>query len=103
MLNSLPTRLLTRNQLHDFLVQEGFPIGRSTLDKLCAPACGEGPLVAALWPGRGKNGYRPLYEAHAALNWARGLLKPVHGTHLLVTDGHEVTSTPVASSTTTNL
>jgi len=76
MQSNLPTHLLTRSQLHDFLVQQGFPIGKSTLDKQCAPACGEGPPVAALWPGRGKNRYRPLYEATAALEWAKSLLRP---------------------------
>src|SRR5262249_29316389 len=76
MQSNLPTHLLTRSQLHDFLVQQGFPIGKSTLDKQCAPACGEGPPVAALWPGRGKNRYRPLYEAAAALEWVKSLLSP---------------------------
>ena len=38
---------LTRKQLLLFLNSEGIPIGKSTLDKLCA--LGQGPPVAAWW------------------------------------------------------
>jgi hypothetical protein len=74
-MTDLPTHFLTRDQLHQLLVQHGIPLGRSTLDKLCAPAVNQGPPVAAIWPGRGKN-VRPLYEPAAALAWAKSLLKP---------------------------
>ncbi len=72
-MNDLPKAFLTRTQLLEYLPQHGFPIGRSTLDKMCMPSRGEGPPVAAWWPGRGGN--RPLYEPSAAMAWAKGLLK----------------------------
>jgi hypothetical protein len=65
--------LLTRDQVHQVLVQQGFPIGRSSLDKVCSPTVNKGPPVAAWWPGRG--GDRPLYRRHEVLAWARTLLK----------------------------
>ncbi len=65
--------LLTRKQVHELLVRHGFPIGRSSLDKACAPIVGKGPPVAGWWPGRG--GDRPLYRPRDALAWARALLK----------------------------
>lgn len=56
---------LTRSELGVFLRGRGFPIGESTLDKLCAPARCEGPPVAKYW------GKRPLYTPAEALAWAR--------------------------------
>jgi hypothetical protein len=56
---------MTRSQLGDFLRGRGFPIGESTLDKLCAPGRGEGPPIAKYW------GKRPLYTADDGLTWAR--------------------------------
>jgi len=70
----IETTYLTRDQMHAYLVAAGFPIGRGTLDRLCSPACGEGPPVAALWPGR--RHARPLYDPAAALAWAKARLKP---------------------------
>jgi hypothetical protein len=67
-------RLRTRDGLYDLLRENNFPLGRSTLDKLCMPSRGEGPPVAAWWPGRG--GDRPLYETTTSLDWAKNLLKP---------------------------
>lgn len=55
---------LTRSQLGKFLRQQGFPIGESTLDKLCAPSRGEGPPVEKWW------GSRPLYTEEGGLAWA---------------------------------
>ena len=74
-MTDLPAHPVTRDELYTLLRTHGIPIGRSTLDKLCMPSRGEGPPVAAFWPGRGKNPYRPLYDAQVALNWARGLFK----------------------------
>jgi hypothetical protein len=68
------TQYLTRDELHALLRECGFPIGRGTLDKLCAPSCGEGPPVAATWPGRRYD--RPLYDPAAAIAWAENRLKP---------------------------
>jgi hypothetical protein len=74
-MSDLPTHLITRDQLYELLQQNGIPFGRSTLDKRCMPSRGEGPPVAAFWPGRGRND-RPLYEPSSALAWAKSLLKP---------------------------
>jgi hypothetical protein len=59
-----PPKFLTRSQLGEFLRERGFPIGESTLDKLCSPARGEGPPVAKWW------GSRPLYTESGGLAWA---------------------------------
>jgi hypothetical protein len=63
--------LMTRRQMGAFLRANGFPICDSTLTKLCAPARGEGPPVAA-WLGK-----RALHEPDAALAWARSRLRLV--------------------------
>jgi hypothetical protein len=74
-----PKRLMTRRQMHRFLVEEGFPFGWSTLTKLCTPSIGGGPPIAGFWPdGRGGND-RPLYDPDDALVWARGRLIPASG------------------------
>ena len=62
--------LLTRQQLAEELRKAGYPIGNSTLVKLCAPANGEGPRVTAYW------GKRPLYELDDGLAWAETRLRP---------------------------
>jgi hypothetical protein len=62
---------MTRRQIGAYLRANGFPIGDGTLMKLCAPACGEGPPVAA-WLGR-----RALHDPDAALAWARSRLRMV--------------------------
>jgi hypothetical protein len=61
-------RLMTRTELCAFLNAEGFPLGASTLDKLCMPSRGEGPEIACFW------GNRPLYEPERGLEWARSRL-----------------------------
>jgi hypothetical protein len=62
---------LTRKQLGKRLREHyGFPIGDSTLAKLCAPAIGQGPPVAAWW------GNRPLYDEDEAVIWAERRLRP---------------------------
>jgi hypothetical protein len=77
MTDDLPTHFLTRDQMHQLLVSRGYPLGRSTMDKICAPSVNQGPPVAAFFPaGRGRNRNRPLYEATSALAWAESLLKP---------------------------
>jgi hypothetical protein len=73
-MDDLPKGYLTRDQLFELLRSHGFPIGRSTLDKLCAPAVNEGPRPIAFWPGHPP---RPLYDAASGLQWARARLKPV--------------------------
>jgi hypothetical protein len=62
--------LLTRDQLLEVLNANGIPIGRSTLVKLCAPSCGQGPPIEAWW------GKRPLYSAKKGLAWAYARLRP---------------------------
>lgn len=67
-------RYLTRDELFELLRQHGFPIGRSTLNKLCMPSKYEGPPIAAMWPGARND--RPLYTADEGLAWAVARLKP---------------------------
>jgi hypothetical protein len=61
---------LTRKQLLAFLNSEGIPIGKSTLDKLCA--LGQGPPVAAWW------GRLALHRPTESLEWAMARLRPVY-------------------------
>ena len=63
-------RFLTRKQLLAFLNREGIPIGKSTLDKLCA--LGQGPPVAAWW------GRLALHRPTESLGWAVARLRPGH-------------------------
>jgi hypothetical protein len=62
-------RFLTRKQLLIFLNNEGIPIGKSTLDKLCA--LGQGPPVAAWW------GRLALHRPAESLAWAMARLRLV--------------------------
>ena len=61
---------LTRKQLLLFLNSEGIPIGKSTLDKLCALV--QGPPVAAWWGRLG------LHRPAQSLAWAMARLRLVH-------------------------
>jgi len=67
-------KYLTRDQLCELLQAHGYPISKSTLEKLSMPSSGEGPPVAGWWPGH-KND-RPLYTADQGLAWAQARLKP---------------------------
>ena len=59
------TRYLTRRQLAEFLTAQGYPISKSTLDKLAMPSRGQGPPAAGFWANRA------LYEPGKALVWAK--------------------------------
>jgi hypothetical protein len=70
-------KYLTRDETREYLRSFGFPIARGTFNQLCAPSRGEGPPVAAIWPGGvGRHEGRPLYDPVAALAWAEARLKP---------------------------
>jgi hypothetical protein len=56
---------LTRAELAEFLTARGFPISRSTLNKLSMPSRGEGPPPAGFWSNKA------LYEPTKALDWAK--------------------------------
>jgi len=62
---------LTRAEIPAFLAQHGFPIARSTIDKLSMPSRGEhaGPKPAGAW------GNRHLYRPAVVLKWARARFK----------------------------
>ena len=62
--------LMTREQLRVFLIGQGFPIGKSTLDKLCAPTVNLGPPIEGWW------GNRPLHNPERGLEWAKKRLRP---------------------------
>jgi hypothetical protein len=64
-------RFLTRKQLLEFLNSQGIPIGKSTLDKLCA--LGQGPPVAAWW------GRLALHRPAESLSWAMARLRLARG------------------------
>jgi hypothetical protein len=58
-------KYLTRRELAAFLTEHGFPIAKSTLDKLSMPTRAEGPPHAGFW------GNRVLYDPKQALAWAK--------------------------------
>ena len=58
-------RYLTRRELAQFLTEQGFPISKSTLEKLAMPSRGEGPPPVGFW------GNRSLYCPQKALAWAK--------------------------------
>ena len=64
---------LTRAEIPEFLAQHGFPIGRSTIDKLSMPSRGEhaGPKPAGAW------GNRQMYRPEQVLKWARSRFRSV--------------------------
>jgi hypothetical protein len=62
--------LMTRQQLLEHLNKSGYPIGESTLDKLCMPSNGGGPPVRVWW------GKRALYDSDEAIKWAEGRCRP---------------------------
>jgi hypothetical protein len=64
---------LTRAEIPKFLAQHGFPIGRSTIDKLSMPSRGDcaGPKPAGAW------GNRHLYRPAQVLAWARSRFRSI--------------------------
>jgi hypothetical protein len=66
--SALP-KLGTREQLRQFLIEEGYPITAGTMNQMCAPARGEGPPVEGYW------GRRAVYDFRKGLEWARGRLR----------------------------
>lgn len=59
-----------REQLRIYLSEQGLRFGKSTFDKLCSPAVGKGPPVAA-WLGS-----RPIYDFDEGLAWGEAQLRP---------------------------
>lgn len=58
-------RYLTRREVAHFLTENGYPIGKSTIDKLSMPSRGGGPPPAGFW------GNRALYDPNKVLAWAK--------------------------------
>jgi hypothetical protein len=56
---------LTRRELVEYLAENGYPISLHSLNRLCAPSCGEGPPLIGVWGGKG------FYNPGRALVWAR--------------------------------
>jgi hypothetical protein len=76
MSDGITVKYLTRDKLLEWLVQQGYPFTKSTLDKLCAPSRGEGPPVVAVMPscaGRGRG--RLLYDPELSIRWAENLVR----------------------------
>jgi len=63
--SSVDRDYMTRRQLAEFLTARGFPISKSTLDKLAMPSRGEGPPAVGFWANRA------LYDPARALSWAK--------------------------------
>jgi hypothetical protein len=63
--SSVDREYMTRRQLAEFLTARGFPISKSTLDKLAMPSRGEGPPAVGYWANRA------LYDPVRALSWAK--------------------------------
>lgn len=62
----------TREELRQAIVEAtGIPIGRSTMEKECAPAINKGPPISA-WSGK-----RPLYTLEDGIAWAESRLRLV--------------------------
>jgi hypothetical protein len=55
----------TRRELAEYLSANGYDISIHSLNRLCAPSCGEGPPLVGVWGGKG------FYEVGRALAWAR--------------------------------
>jgi hypothetical protein len=64
---------LTRAEIPAFLKVHGFPVSRSTLDKLSMPSRGDhaGPKPAGAW------GNRHLYRPADVLEWARSRFRSI--------------------------
>jgi hypothetical protein len=60
-------RYLTRREVAQFLTEHGYPIGKSTIDKLSMPSRGgaDGPPPAGFW------GNKALYDPSKVLAWAK--------------------------------
>jgi hypothetical protein len=65
--------MMTREQLRLFLCENGFPIGKSTMDKLCSPAINQGPPIEGWW------GKRTLHSPERGLAWAKSRLSRTRG------------------------
>jgi hypothetical protein len=59
-------RYLTRREVAQFLTEHGYPIGKSTIDKMSMPSrsSDDGPPPAGFW------GNRALYDPKQVLAWA---------------------------------
>ena len=58
-------KLHTRRELAALLTDNGYPISKSTLDKLCMPSRNEGPPIEGFW------GNRALHDPDRGLTWAK--------------------------------
>jgi hypothetical protein len=69
--SSATDRYITRSEIPAFLGEHGYPISRSTIDKLSMPSRGanDGP------PSEGAWGNRHLYLPERVLDWARRRFK----------------------------
>jgi hypothetical protein len=60
-------RYLTRPEVARFLTERGYPIGKSTIDRMSMPSRGrnDGPPAAGRW------GKKALYDPNRVLAWAK--------------------------------
>jgi hypothetical protein len=57
--------LLTRREVVEYLRANDYPLSLSTMNRLCAPACAQGPPMAGVWGGKA------FYAPAQAIEWAR--------------------------------
>jgi hypothetical protein len=62
-----PEHYLTRREVAQFLTKHGYPIGKSTIDRLSMPSrdSDDGPPPAGSW------GNKVLYDPNKVLAWAK--------------------------------
>jgi hypothetical protein len=62
---SISQGLLTRREVVEYLRANDYPLSLSTMNRLCAPTCAQGPPVAGVWGGKA------FYAHTQVLEWAR--------------------------------
>jgi hypothetical protein len=58
-------------QLSIFLIEQHYPLSKSTVSKICSPAINTGPPAEGLW------GRLPTFKPSRVLDWARKSMCPV--------------------------
>jgi hypothetical protein len=57
-------------QLSEFLIEQHYPLSKSTVTKICSPAINTGPPAEGLW------GRLPTFKPSRVLDWARKRMRP---------------------------
>jgi hypothetical protein len=65
------TKIVGYGALAAFLTEQGYPLSKSTVSKICSPAINTGPPAEGLW------GRLPKFSPDRVLDWARARMRPV--------------------------